>query len=79
MVPELRALAEAYRREAGSHGPGAALWIAQQFAAVVENPEREARRREHVERLREQARRWRERDDRLRRERSERLRRQAPS
>ena len=70
MVPEVASLAEAYRREAGSHGPAAASWLAQQFAAVVEDPEREARRREHVERLRESSRQWRERSERLRRERS---------
>ena len=65
MVPELRELAEAYRREAGSHGPAAASWIAQQFAALVKDPERDRRVREHVERLREQSRRARERSDRL--------------
>ena len=64
LVPELASLVEAYRREARSHGPAAASWLAQRFAALVEDPERDRRVREHVERLREQSRRARERSDR---------------
>ncbi len=58
---ELRTLAEAYRHKHSVNGPAAAAWLLQRFASLVEDPERKARRLEHVARLRAQARRRRER------------------
>jgi hypothetical protein len=48
-------LAHAYRRQARNRG--SASWLAQSFARLVEDDGAEARRAEHVERLRKQARR----------------------
>ena len=54
LAPELRKLAEGYRREGGG---AAAAWIAQRFAAGVTDPDAEERRERHSARLRAQDRR----------------------